>query len=76
MCEAGVHVKAIQDTLGQNDISSALNIYADVTKALRRAEFEGLDAYFKNAYNKTGIFDAVLLLPTKRDVHQIQWGGK
>ena len=72
MCEAGVHVKAIQDTLGQKDISSTLNIYADVTKALRRSDFEGLDSHFKNEYNKTEIFDAVLLLPTKRDVHQIQ----
>ena len=24
----------------------------DVTKELRRSEFEGLDSYFKNEYNK------------------------
>ena len=29
-----------------------LNIYTDVTKELRRSEFEGLDSYFKNEYNK------------------------
>ena len=42
----------IQDTLGHKDISTTLNIYTDVTKELRRSEFEGLDSYFKNEYNK------------------------
>ena len=40
------------DTLGHKDISTTLNIYTDVTKELRRSEFEGLDSYFKNEYNK------------------------
>lgn len=48
MCEAGVNVKVIQDALGHKDISTTLNIYTDVTKELKRAEFEGLDSYFKN----------------------------
>lgn len=48
MCEAGVNVKVIQDTLGHKDISTTLNIYTDVTKELKRSEFEGLDLYFKN----------------------------
>ena len=52
MCEAGVNVKVIQDTLGHKEISTTLNIYTDVTKELRRSEFEGLDSYFKNEYNK------------------------
>ena len=52
MCEAGVNVKVIQDTLGHKDISTTLNIYTDVTKELRRSEFGGLDSYFKNEYNK------------------------
>ena len=52
MCEAGVNVKVIQDTLGHKDISTTLNIYTDVTKELRKSEFEGLDSYFKNEYNK------------------------
>ncbi len=47
MCEAGVNVKVIQDTLGHKDISTTLNIYTDVTKELKRSEFEGLDLYFK-----------------------------
>ena len=40
MCEAGVNVKVIQDALGHSDISTTLNIYADVTKELRKSEFE------------------------------------
>ena len=44
--------KVIQDTLGHKDISTTLNIYTDVTKELRKSEFEGLDSYFKNEYNK------------------------
>ena len=40
---------AMQDTLGHADISTTLNIYADVTKELKKEEFEGLDAFFKGA---------------------------
>jgi integrase len=47
MCEAGVNVKVIQETLGHKDISTTLNIYTDVTKELQKSEFEGLDSYFK-----------------------------
>ena len=47
MCEAGVNVKVIQDALGHKDIATTLNIYTDVTKELKMAEFEGLDQKFK-----------------------------
>lgn len=47
MCEAGVNIKVMQDTLGHADISTTLNIYADVTRELKREEFAGLDSYFK-----------------------------
>ena len=47
-----MNVKVIQDTLGHKDILTTLNIYTDVTKELRQSEFEGLDAYLKNEYNK------------------------
>ena len=47
MCEAGVNIKVIQDALGHADISTTLNIYADVTKDLKKKEFAGLDAYFQ-----------------------------
>lgn len=53
MCEAGVNVKVIQDALGHTDISTTLNIYTDVTKELKKAEFEGLDFYFKKEYDST-----------------------
>ena len=60
MCEAGVNVKVIQDILGHTDISTTLNIYADVTKELRKSEFDGLEAYFngepKKVVNKSSIF--------------------
>ena len=48
MCEAGVNVKVIQDALGHADISTTLNIYADVTKELKKDEFADLDLFFKN----------------------------
>lgn len=47
MCEAGVNIKVIQDALGHADISTTLNIYADVTKELKKEEFAGLDSFFK-----------------------------
>ncbi len=49
MCEAGVNIKVIQDALGHSDISTTLNIYADVTKELKKKEFEGLEAVFKSS---------------------------
>lgn len=60
MCEAGVNVKVIQDALGHKDISTTLNIYTDVTKELKRSEFEGLDIYFKNEQN-----NVVLMFPNR-----------
>ena len=48
MCEAGVNIKVIQDALGHSDISTTLNIYADVTKELKKKEFEGFEAVFKS----------------------------
>ena len=47
MCEAGVNIKVIQDALGHSDISTTLNIYADVTKEMKAEEFKGLDSYFE-----------------------------
>lgn len=48
MCEASVNIKVIQDALGHADISTTLNIYADVTKELKKKEFEGLESVFKS----------------------------
>lgn len=41
-----LNIKVIQDALGHSDISTTLNIYADVTKEMKAAEFKGLDSYF------------------------------
>lgn len=46
MCEAGVNIKVIQDTLGHADVSTTLNIYADATKDLKKSEFSNLDAFW------------------------------
>lgn len=51
MCEAGVNIKVIQDALGHADISTTLNIYADVTRELKKTEFAGLDKHFLNTGN-------------------------
>ena len=46
MCEAGVNVKVIQDTLGHSDIATTLEIYAEVTKEFKKQEFVGLNDFF------------------------------
>lgn len=46
MCEAGVNVKVIQETLGHADVSTTLNIYADATKDLKKNEFANLEPYW------------------------------
>lgn len=55
MCEAGVNVKVIQDALGHQDISTTLNIYADVTKELKKEQFAGLEVYFKKGQSDTSL---------------------
>ena len=47
MCEAGGNVKVMQDILGHSDVSTTLNIYADVTKELQRSEFDGFEAFMR-----------------------------
>jgi len=46
MCEAGVNIKVIQETLGHSDVSTTLNIYADATKDLMRSEFAEFEQYW------------------------------
>ena len=40
-------MKVIQDALGHSDVSTTLNIYADVTKDLKQSEFANFDAHWK-----------------------------
>ena len=50
LCESGVNVKVIQDVLGHADISTTMNIYADVTKDLKQKEFGTLDDYYSSIH--------------------------
>lgn len=52
MCEAGVNVKVIQDTLGHSDIATTLEIYAEVTKEFKKQEFAGLNDFFIGQRNQ------------------------
>ena len=50
LVEAGINLKVIQDTLGHADISTTLNIYADVTKEARMESAKKLETFYqKNA---------------------------
>ncbi|MBQ8490265.1 MAG: site-specific integrase [Pseudobutyrivibrio sp.] len=56
MCEAGVNVKAMQDILGHADAETTLQIYADATKEMKKAELINFEDYFntlKKAQNGT-----------------------
>lgn len=46
MCEAGVNIKAMQDILGHADAETTLQIYADATKDLKKAEMINFEDYF------------------------------
>ena len=45
MCESGMNVKVIQNMLGHSDISTTMNIYADVTKELETIALDDLSKY-------------------------------
>ena len=56
----------MQEVLGHKDISTTMNIYADVTKELETTEFENLDRHF-TAWMK----DA----DENGDVEQVSWNN-
>lgn len=45
LCESGMNVKVIQSVLGHADISTTLDIYADVTKDLKKSEMQMFDDF-------------------------------
>ena len=49
MCEAGVNIKVIQETLGHADIATTMNIYTDVTRDFQQTEFSALEQYLAGA---------------------------
>ena len=50
LCEAGVNVKVIQSILGHKDITTTLNIYADVTNDMKLKDFSTIN----NIFDKEG----------------------
>lgn len=46
MCEAGVNIKAMQEILGHADAETRMDIYAETTKDLKRAELINFEDYF------------------------------
>ena len=51
MCEAGVNIKVIQETLGHSDVATTLNIYTDVTREFQKTEFSALEVYLDRKKN-------------------------
>lgn len=47
MVEAGVNIKVIQNILGHADFSTTMDIYTDVTKELKKREFDNLHEKMK-----------------------------
>ncbi len=45
LCESGMNIKVIQAVLGHADISTTLDVYADVTKDLKKAEMQLFDDF-------------------------------
>lgn len=52
LCESGINIKVIQSVLGHADISTTLDIYADVTKDLKKTEMQTFED-FMNKKNNT-----------------------
>ena len=46
--ETKTNIKAMQDILGHSDIQTTMNIYADATKDLKKAEMKNLEEFFIN----------------------------
>ncbi len=47
LCESGINIKVIQSVLGHSDVSTTLDIYADVTRDLQKAEMQTFDDFMK-----------------------------
>lgn len=47
LCESGANIKAIQNILGHEDITTTMDIYTDVTQEIRSEAAEALERYLK-----------------------------
>lgn len=45
LCESGINIKVIQSVLGHADISTTLDIYADVTRDLKKTEMKSFEDF-------------------------------
>lgn len=51
LCESGINIKVIQSVLGHADISTTLDIYADVTKDLKKTEMQTFEDFMSRNAN-------------------------
>lgn len=52
LVEAGVNIKVVQNVLGHADFSTTMDIYTDVTKELKKREFDDLGEKMKKQKSK------------------------
>ena len=74
MCEAGVNIKAMQEILGHADAETTMDIYAEATKDLKKAELINFEEYFervKKKSNSSKILDSERRKITIKDF--LQW---
>ena len=46
MCEAGVNIKAMQESLGHADAETTMDLYAEATKELKKSELINFEEFF------------------------------
>lgn len=51
LCESGINIKVIQSVLGHSNISTTLDIYADVTKDLKKQEMQIFEDFISKKNN-------------------------
>lgn len=49
LCESGINLKVIQNVLGHADVSTTMNIYVDVTNALKKKEIAAFGDYLASS---------------------------
>ena len=47
LCESGINIKVIQSVLGYSGINTILDIYADVTRNMKKAEMENFEDFMQ-----------------------------
>lgn len=48
LCESGINIKVIQSVLGHADVSTTLDIYADVTRDLQKSEMRTFEDFMQS----------------------------